>query len=335
MKTNKLQFKEEMGMYYLGVDGGGTKTKYILINEKLETVGECESSTIHIHQAGISGIKSELEINIAKICGQAKIEVSDIKYAFLGVPGYGESLNDKNRIDKAVKEVMSDIMNVKYTVDNDAVNGWAAGTACKPGINIVAGTGSIAYGRNESGQIERCGGWGPTIGDDGSAYWIGLRTINEYTKQKDGRSEKTVLVDILEENYNIEYHFEIVDIIFNRIKLNRTQIAGFSKICFLAAEKGCPASIKIFEEAAVNLYEHIKALADKLKFNDEFIVSYTGGVFKSGKYVLEPLNSMLSQAHLKYKIQEPELEPWNGAALLAFILDGNNTPSNYKEIMGK
>ncbi|MEG1287112.1 N-acetylglucosamine kinase [Clostridium sp.] len=322
-------------MYYLGVDGGGTKTKYVLINNTLETVGECESSTIHIHQVGIDGIKSELKINIKKVCEQAGIEVSDIKHVFLGVPGYGESLDDKNKIDKAINEVMSGFMNVSYTVDNDAVNGWAAGTACKPGINIVAGTGSIAYGRNKDGKIERSGGWGPTIGDDGSAYWIGLKTINAYTKQKDGRAEKTVLVDILEENYNIKYHFEIVDIIFNRIKLNRTEIAGFSKICFLAAEKGCPASIKIFEEAAINLYEHIKVLADKLQFNEEFIVSYTGGVFKAGKYVLEPLKLNLSKANLNYKIQEPELEPWNGAALLAFILDGNDIPSNYKEVMKK
>lgn len=322
-------------MYYLGVDGGGTKTKYVLINKSLETVGECESSTIHIHQAGIDGIKSELKLNIKKVCEQAGIEVSDIKHAFLGVPGYGESLEDKNQIDKAINEVMSGVMNVSYTVDNDAVNGWAAGTACKPGINIVAGTGSIAYGRNKEGQIERSGGWGPTIGDDGSAYWIGLRTINAYTKQKDGRAEKTILVDILEENYDIKYHFEIVDIIFNRIKLNRTEIAGFSKICFLAAEKGCPVAIKIFEEAAINLYEHIKVLADKLHFNEEFIVSYTGGVFKAGKHVLEPLKSKLSQVDLNYKIQEPELEPWNGAALLAFILDGNDIPSNYKDVMAK
>lgn len=316
-------------MYYLGIDGGGTKTKYVLINEKLETVSECESSTIHIHQVGVNGIKEELENNIKKICEQGKINITEIAHAFLGVPGYGESAEDKNKIDKAISEVM----NVNYTVDNDAVNGWAAGTACKPGINIVAGTGSIAYGRNKKGQIERSGGWGPTIGDDGSAYWIGLKTINEYTKQKDGRAEKTILVDILEENYNIKYHFEIVDIVFNRIKLNRTEIAKFSKVCYLAAEKGCPAAIKIFDEVAVNLYEHIKSLADKLNFEDEFIVSYTGGVFNAGKHVLEPLKLKLSEGNLQCKIQEPELEPWNGSALLAFILDGNDIPSNYKEVM--
>lgn len=73
---------------------------------------------------------------------------------------------------------MKEIFNTPYKVENDAVNGWAAGT------------GSIAFGMNEEGKIARCGGFGPGIGDDASAYWIALKTINEYTKQKDGRSEK-------------------------------------------------------------------------------------------------------------------------------------------------
>lgn len=316
-------------MYYLGIDGGGTKTRYLLVNDKLEKVGDCESTTIHIHQVGIDGLKKEITTNISNLCKEANIEAKEIAFVFAGVPGYGESQEDKIKIDEVIKEVIE----VPYMVDNDAVNGWAAGTACKPGINMVAGTGSIAYGRNEAGKLARCGGWGPGIGDDASAYWIGIRTINEYTKQKDGRNEKTVLVDILEKEYNISYDFEIVDIVFNRLKQDRTQLAGFSKVCFLAAEEGCPAAKRIFEEAAENLFKHIKSLSKTLEFTEEFVVSYTGGVFKAGKHILEPLSRMTEEAGLKCKIQEPELEPWNGAALLAYKLGGNEIPVNYKEIM--
>ena len=79
--------------------------------------------------------------------------------------------------------------------------------------------------------MARCGGFGPGIGDDGSAYWIALRTINEYTKQRDGRAERTILSDILEEKWKISYQYEIVDIVFNRLKFNRTELAKFSRIC--------------------------------------------------------------------------------------------------------
>lgn len=315
-------------MYYLGIDGGGTKTKYLLVDENLQKVCEREGSTIHIHQVGVEGIKNELRENISKVCEEANISIKDISYAFAGVPGYGESLDDMVKIDEVIKEVME----VPYSIDNDAVNGWAGGTACKPGINIVAGTGSIAYGRNAEGKLARCGGFGPGIGDDGSAYWIALRTINEYTKQKDGRSEKTVLVDILEKEYNITYKYEIVDIAFNRLKFNRTELAKFSTICFLAAEEGCQACKNIFKDAAKAIFEHIIAISKELNFKDEFVVSYTGGVFKSGKHVLEPLKEMINESGLKCHLQEPELEPWNGSVLLAYTLAGNIVPDNVKEI---
>lgn len=316
-------------MYYLGIDGGGTKTKYIIVNDKLKTVAQCEGGTIHIHQVGIDGLKRELIKNINELCNLLDIDAKDIKYTFAGVPGYGESLADKIKIDK----IISEVINTPFMVDNDAVNGWAAGTACKPGINIVAGTGSIAYGRNSEGKLARCGGWGPGIGDDGSAYWIALRTLNAYTKQKDGREEVTPLVEILEREYKTTYDYEIVELVFNKLKFNRTQVAAFSKICFLAAEAGCPVAKGIFEEAADSLFKHIRSLAKTLKFNEEFIVSYTGGVFKAGKYILEPLFNKIRESGLKCKIQEPELEPWNGAALLAYKLGGNEIPNNYKEIM--
>lgn len=316
-------------MYYLGIDGGGTKTKYLLINENLKKVAESEGSTIHIHQVGIEGIKTQITENIAKICNEANITVKDINYIFAGVPGYGESIDDMNKIDKAFK----DIMEVPYSIDNDAVNGWAGGTACKPGVNVVAGTGSIAYGRNSEGKLARCGGFGPGIGDDGSAYWIALKTINEYTKQKDGRKEKTVLVDILEKEYKITYKYEIVEIVFNRLKFNRTDLAKFSTICFLAAEAGCPACREIFRQSAESIFEHIKAIAKDLNFTGEFVVSYTGGVFKSGKYVLEPLKEMIKESGLKCYLQEPALDPWNGSALLAYILAGNIAPDNVIEIL--
>ena len=316
-------------MYYLGIDGGGTKTKYLLVDKKLKKVAEREGSTIHIHQVGVEGIKSQLTENINKICEEANISVQDIAYVFAGVPGYGESLDDKEKIDEAIKEVMQ----VPYSIDNDSVNGWAGGTACRPGVNIVAGTGSIAYGRNAEGKLARCGGFGPGIGDDGSAYWISLKTINEYTKQKDGRKEKTALVDILEKEYEITYKYEIVDVVFNRLKFNRTDLAKFSTICFLAAEAGCPACREIFREASEAIFEHIKAISKELNFTEEFVVSYTGGVFKAGKYILEPLEEMIKKSGLKCYLQEPELDPWNGAALLAYTLAGNTVPDNVKEIL--
>lgn len=315
-------------MYYLGVDGGGTKTRYFLVNDKLERIDDIESSTIHIHQIGKENLKEQLKNNLDKILKNNNIRTSEINYAFLGVPGYGESKNDMRDIEEVVSEVFKGI---SYTIGNDAVAGWAAGTECNDGINIVAGTGSIAYGRNQAGKDGRCGGWGPGIGDDGSAYWIGLRVINEYTKQKDGRKEKTILVDILEKEYNIKDYFEIVDIVFNRMNFSRTEIAGFSKVASLAAIEGCEVCKEIFREAAENLFLHIKVLSKELSLSDNFILSYTGGVFKSGNLILKPLEEMLKKENINCILKQPKIDPWHGAALMAYSLAGNSIPENYKE----
>ncbi|MGL4571243.1 MAG: BadF/BadG/BcrA/BcrD ATPase family protein [Clostridium sp.] len=315
-------------MYYLGIDGGGTKTRYVLINDELSTACDIERGTIHIHQIGKENMEKELNESLNIILEKANVSKKEINYIFIGAPGYGESKNDKDDID----EVMNNVFGfTSFKVANDAVAGWAAGTGCKNGINIVAGTGSIAYGRNENGEDGRVGGWGPGIGDDGSAYSIGLKVINEYTKQKDGRHKTTILVDILETEMNIEDYFEIVDIVFNRLKFSRTELAKFSKIAFIAASKGCVASREIFRESAYEIFLHIKALKTLLNFENEFILSYTGGVFKSGDFILEPLKEMLNTYGVNCIIKEPEIEPWNGAALMAYTLYGNVAPVDYKE----
>ena len=78
-------------MYYLGIDGGGTKTRYLLVNNKLEKVYDAESSTIHIHQVGIDGLKNEITTNITTACKKANINLKYIAFIFAGVPGYCES----------------------------------------------------------------------------------------------------------------------------------------------------------------------------------------------------------------------------------------------------
>ncbi|MGG7077969.1 BadF/BadG/BcrA/BcrD ATPase family protein [Clostridium sardiniense] len=315
-------------MYYLGVDGGGTKTRYILVDENLNIIKDVERGTIHIHQIGALNLRNELKSTLDIIISESNIRKNDIGHVFLGIPGYGESKSDKNIID----DIVGDIFNgINYTVGNDAVAGWAAGTGCNDGINIVSGTGSIAYGRNKEGIEARCGGWGPGIGDDGSAYWIALRVINEYTKQKDGRKEKTVLLDIMERELDIKDYFEVVDIVFNRLKFSRTEIASFARIASIAAKEGCRVCNFIFEEAAYNLFLHIRSLSTTLNLKDGFILSYTGGVFRSGGLILDPLKVMLDEDSINCIIKEPEIEPWHGAALMAYKLSGREVPKDYKE----
>ncbi|MGL5411620.1 N-acetylglucosamine kinase [Cetobacterium sp.] len=304
-------------MYYIGVDGGGTKTKFVLVDEKLEAIAETERGTTHLHQIGIEKLKKEVSVGVNEVCNKGNVKREDIEFIFLGIPGYGESIEDKKLIENAIKVALE---GYKYKIDNDCVSGWAAGTRCEEGINIIAGTGSMVFGMNDEGKQARVGGWGPTIGDDGSAHWIGIKVINEYTKQKDRRHKETILTKILEEEKEINSYFGIVDLVFNKYNLSRTELAKFSIIGSKAAKEGCIACEKIFEEAAYELYLQVKALKEELDLKDNFILSYSGGVFNIGDLILKPLEKYLIAAGIKCIIKKPSISPAEGSALMAYKL---------------
>lgn len=303
-------------MFFLGVDGGGTKTKFVLINERLEVCSVVETTTSHIFQVGEKGIIEVLENGLSDIISKTNIDKQEIGYVMLGMPGYTEIKSNDYNIEKAVKEVFSF---TEYYIANDAEIGWAGSLACKPGISIVAGTGSIGFAVDPQGKKVRTGGWGDFIGDEGSAHWIARKVLEVYSKQKDGRLEPSVLVDIIEREYNIKDEYELIDIIHNRYRLNRKEIARFSLCAFNAAKYGCQYSKSIFEKAAFELYLHIKALLKKTSFPDRVLVSYTGGVFKAGDFILKPFKELLEELDDKIDLITPYMEPAFGAAFYAYL----------------
>lgn len=170
-------------MFFLGVDGGGTKTKFALFNDQLKVCGTFDTTTSHVTQVGKEGVIKVLQSGLENVLQEAKICKEEIKYVVLGMPGYTEIKSNDAQIEEAVASVFNF---TNYYIVNDAEVGWAGALACQPGINIVAGTGSIAFAVDVEGRRERIGGWGEFIGDEGSAYWIAKKTLEGYSKQKDG-----------------------------------------------------------------------------------------------------------------------------------------------------
>lgn len=303
--------------YYLGVDGGGTKTNYVLMDASRAVVWECEGATTDLAEIGEARLREELALHLSALLAENHIEKAQVAYAFLGMPGYGESEKRDRKIDEIAREVLRGI---EHRADNDVVAGWAAGTGCAAGIHLVAGTGSIAYGQNEAGNSARVGGWGPGVGDEGSAYWIGLKVLGEYTKQKDGRAARTALVQALEEAYLIRGHFGVAELVYEKLAFTRTNIAAFAQIGSLAAKRGCRRCEAIFAEAAEELFLHVKALAVLLAFREAFLVSYSGGVFAAGDLLVLPLKRLIARSGIPCALKKAELSPGHGAALMAYLL---------------
>ncbi|MGL4911488.1 MAG: N-acetylglucosamine kinase [Romboutsia sp.] len=317
-------------MYYIGIDGGGTKTSFTIINEDGVKIDRLIIGTTHHEQIGFDGVENILIESLNLILQRNNININEVESVFLGLPGYGEVKSVKVKLDEIVANILGDI---KFEIGNDVEVGLAGSLAGNCGINIVSGTGSIALGKDFTGKSVRCGGWGDYVGDEGSAHWIGKKAIEIFSKEADNRLEKGDLYYHIREILMIEDDFDIIDYVLNKINKDRGKIAEFSSICYDSALKGDKNAIKIFEDAAYELSLLVKMIINELNFKDEILVSYSGGVFKSKDMILNPLKENLKQYNIK--LIEPILEPGEGACLLAYKLGENEVNESIIENLRK
>lgn len=301
---------------FLGIDGGGTKTEFLLADGNGNILGHTIKGTCHYKQTSFENFECIIRNGISSVCEDANINIGDISYACLGIPGYGEIQNDIVIIDNILKNIFN---TVPFVSVNDSVVGWAGSLAGNAGVNIIAGTGSIAFGCNENGDFSRAGGWGYFCGDEGSAYWIGKKLIEIFAKQSDGRLEKTNIYQIVKNKYELENDFDIIKIILDDMSAERSQIAQIAQLVYDGAKVKDEACLNIYKEAAYEHFLTIKAVMEKLEFdkNKTLLVSYSGGVFKSEDFILKPLNDLLKNYCQSIELMKPEFNPAEGAVIYA------------------
>lgn len=305
-------------MLYLGVDGGGTKTAFMLIDEKGNILAETIKDTIDFARIGSCSFKKRIRKGIKEICYKCNSDIKDISYSCFGVPGLGDEII---RDIPVIEEVIGNILRGKdFICVNDVEVGWAGSLGCQSGIHLVAGTGSIGYGRNYNGKSARSSGWGHVFGDEGSAYWIGMKLINIFTKQSDGRINKTILYDLVRENFNLKEDFNLIPILYKDLKLKRNEIAKLAMIVYEAAKLGDITAVEIYKEAAYELSLIVNGIMKKLDFNGkdrDILISYSGGVFNSKDFIIKPLKEYILSS--RAKLIKPMLKPVTGAAMYALI----------------
>ncbi|MDD7305229.1 MAG: BadF/BadG/BcrA/BcrD ATPase family protein [Peptoniphilaceae bacterium] len=291
---------------FLGVDGGGTKTAFLLEKdgEKFESI----EKTIHPMQASKEEFRDRIKAGIKAVVAKAGLDISDIAYTFVAVPGFGQYPETEAYIFATIEDILG---SKNFEVGNDCLNAWAGSLNAKEGINLILGTGSIGYGRDNHGNSARCGGWGPFLGDEASGYYIGKMILNYFTKMSDGRMEKTYLYDLLKEELDFENDMDIITI---SEKMQREDIASLSKLLSKALEKEDPKALEIIDDIAKEASLVIRALIDELSFDSKVKVSYSGGVYKLGEVLIDQIKSYLND---DVDLVEPLYSPVEGSLILA------------------
>ncbi|MDO9575766.1 MAG: BadF/BadG/BcrA/BcrD ATPase family protein [bacterium] len=294
-------------MYVIGVDGGGTKTKAILANDRGEVLGEKEIGQSNYQIIGRENFKKTIIGLINDLIKDSRIEKGKISKVSLGLAGVGRE-NEK----KDVQNILRDA-GFYSIVENDAVIALIGALGGKSGVVIIAGTGSIALGKNESNEIARAGGWGYILGDEGSGFYIGKNALIYALKEYDGRGKKTILTEMIKQNLKISNTEEVIPMVYSG-KLTRAGIADLAKLVFKAARTGDKIANVILDKAGNELGLLAYAVIKRLKFKSKEVdIGLVGGIFKEKEYLLEPIKSVIPY-NINFK--EPRFSPVVGALLM-------------------
>src|SRR6266545_6811473 len=183
-------------LHVLGIDAGGTKTVCQLADERGDVLAEARRGGANLQAIGEFEVEKVLYEVMEEAIGDLDIRPSAICLGIAGV--------DRPDDARAVRGIMKRIgYKAKLLVVNDALVALEAGAPDQPGVVIIAGTGSIAYGRNDRNQAARAGGWGYMLGDEGSGYWIGRAALRAVLRESDRRGPATLLTGLLLNYYGV------------------------------------------------------------------------------------------------------------------------------------
>lgn len=278
--------------YYIGIDGGGTKTKFDLFDSDKNSIASITMPTIHPAQASFKEAVSVL--NTAKEKLLANINDSDyVLKVGAGLGGYGINADYRKKLEDEFSAVFDE-----FKLYSDAYAAMLGALAGEDGILMIAGTGSIALAK-VGDETFRCGGFGYRYGDEGSAYSIGKALISRALKEADGRLDKSIISDLVADYFdNIGFN------IIATSDFSRDKIAGLAAVASKYVENS--ESVRdIFLAAAKEISLHIKAIGKNFESGKRIRLSYIGGVFRS-EYIIECIKEMNQGIELVAPIYPPE-----------------------------
>jgi N-acetylglucosamine kinase-like BadF-type ATPase len=297
--------------YVLAVDGGGTKTICNIVNKEGKILGYGTSGSSSHYAVGLKKARINLKEAIRRAIGEAGLGNKQCDVGCFGMASL-DTQKDYDLIFDYIKSL--NIIRECYIV-SDMVIAYYTVTLGEPGIVVIAGTGSGAYGVNKKGEEARSGGWEWLVGDEGSAFDIARRGLIAFLKGCDGRGQGTILTKM----FKAKFGTEDTEYIFRKIyeNVDKLSIASYAPIVTLAAQEGDKVALEILNDASRELGLAALAVAKKLRMErDKVTVGGVGGVFISSSLVWDNFISTI-KPHMPNATFKP---PFSDASLGAIFL---------------
>jgi N-acetylglucosamine kinase-like BadF-type ATPase len=301
-------------IYFVGVDGGGTKTHAVVVDRHFDVLGDGLAGPSNFLQVGLEPAVEAVRKAVAGACERAGIRADEVAAAGVGLAGVDHPTHRRT-----MREALAKRLPVRgLALYSDAQCAVAGATDLKPGVVVIAGTGSIALGVDARGRTARSGGWGPTMGDEGSGYDIARRALAAVAGARDGRAPATSLTRRVCEHFGVAGTEDLPSVVYDPAGGSQRRIASLGRLVAEEARAGDAVAREILERAGRDLGAALAAVVRRLGLQKEaFPVAYVGGVFGGGTHVLEELRRALAEVAPKAYLAEPIYGPAVGAAKLA------------------
>jgi glucosamine kinase len=311
--------------YYLGIDGGGTKTT-CAVGDESRVLAKATSGPSNIVRVGEARARESLHECVRQACAAAGITPRQISYTCAGGSGAG-------RAERAaiVQNILAELLVTPVEVVGDMHIAVEAAFGSGPGVIVIAGTGSIAYGRDAAGKLARAGGWGFAVGDEGSAHWIGRAAVSAVLRAADESGsaqsfgtrsqashspepQQSPLTSALLEAWNSSTVADLAH------AANSIPPPDFASLFPAILASGDEQSMKILTEAGMELARLAAIVTSRLfpkQMPGPVPVAMIGGVFRHAKVVREIFYNEVRRLDVRAEINPEVVEPVEGALRLA------------------
>jgi N-acetylglucosamine kinase-like BadF-type ATPase len=294
--------------FFLGIDGGGTKTECVVGDDE-RVLGRSVEGTIKIKKVAAEAAGRALETAIETACKQAGITPGQIARTCIGLAG-----SSIPEVADWAYNVLKQLVSGEVLVVNDTLIAHQAAFNRAPGVLVIAGTGSNVLGTNEQGETARAGGWGPIISDEGSGFWIGRTAVAQVMRAHDA-GRPTELLNAVMRAWRLSSLEEVVSM------ANSNPPPDFASLLpeiLHCADSGDALANEILTAAAHELVRLTRTVIRKLwPASGNVNVAVTGGVFVHSPQIRQVFANSIKSERPGICVNLDPVHPVMGALAMA------------------
>ena len=294
--------------FFLGIDGGGTKTRCAL-GDETKTLATALAGGSNVIRLGEAHAREALHASVLEACANAKIAPGDIQSICIGAAGAA-----RPEVASKVQAILAELTPASIEVVGDMVIALESAFGAGPGVIAIAGTGSIVYGRDATGRTARAGGWGYAISDEGSGHWIGQHAVSAILRARDAGHDTSLSAMVLQA-WNLPDLAALVEAANSQPPPDFPRL--FPIVLKAAAERDSVARALLADAASQLAGLTAKVVTRLWPSSPHALIAMTGSVFRQSSEVRQVFYNCLHARFPGLEVRSELVEPVDGALSLA------------------